>query len=62
MRENHPDMAQTMAPTTHSGPAPVTEEAFLADRMAFWSFFTNATTIAAATIAVILILLTIFLV
>ncbi len=57
-------MAQTTVQTTAplDAPKPLTEEAFLADRMAFWSFFTNLTTIAASVVVVILILLTIFLV
>jgi hypothetical protein len=51
-------MAQVPSPTD----APVTEEAFLADRMAFWSFFTGMTFKAAAAIVVLLILMAIFLV
>jgi hypothetical protein len=42
--------------------APVTEEAFLADRQKFFSEFTGATTYAATGVAVLLILLAIFLV
>jgi hypothetical protein len=51
-------MAQVPTPID----APVTEEAFLADRMAFWSFFTGLTTKVAAGIVVLLILMAIFLV
>jgi hypothetical protein len=45
-----------------NNPAPVTEDAFLADRMRFWSGFTGATTWACVAIAVLLGLLAYFLV
>jgi hypothetical protein len=51
-------MADMPPPTS----PPVTEDAFLADRQAFFSWFTGATTYAATGVAVILILLAIFLV
>jgi hypothetical protein len=50
-------MAQV--PTTSA--APLTEDAFLADRQKFWSAFTGATMGAAIFVAVLLILLAIFL-
>ncbi len=51
-------MAQVQSPND----APLTEEAFYADRVAFWSFFTGLTFKVATGIAVLLILLAIFLV
>ncbi len=42
--------------------APLTEDAFLADRQKFWSFFTGLVFWAAALIVVLLILMAIFLV
>jgi hypothetical protein len=51
-------MAQVPSPID----APVTEEAFYADRVAFWSFFTGLTFKVAVGIVVLLILLAIFLV
>jgi hypothetical protein len=48
-------MAQT------SGAAPVTEEAFLADRQNFWNGFTAFTTGSVMAVAVILILMALFL-
>ena len=50
----------SQAPTRFQGPE--TEEAFLADRQRFWFAFTNFTTWAVAGIALLLILLTVFLV
>ena len=50
-------MAQVPTPTD----APVTEEAFYADRVAFWSFFTGLTTKAAVTVAIVLVLMAFFL-
>jgi hypothetical protein len=41
---------------------PTTEEAFTADRMSVWASFCNFSTVAAAAIVVLLILLAIFLV
>jgi hypothetical protein len=51
-------MADMPPPVT----APVTEEAFLADRQKFFTEFTGATTYAAGAIVVLLILMAIFLV
>jgi hypothetical protein len=42
--------------------APVTEDAFVADRMAFWSWFTGTIARAVIGLAVLLILLWFFLV
>ncbi len=53
-------MAQTPTNTT---PLPaVTEDAFLADRQAFWGTFTGFTTGAAIAIVVLLVLMVVFLV
>jgi hypothetical protein len=43
-------------------PGPTTADAFLADRQAFWGSFTSFVTMAAIGIAILLILMTIFLV
>ncbi len=51
-----------MAQPPISSPAPLTEDAFLADRQKFWSAFTGATTVTVILLAVLLILMTIFLV
>jgi hypothetical protein len=51
-------MAQSPAPVD----APLTEEAFYADRRKFWGSFTGATRNAVIGVVVLLILLTIFLV
>jgi hypothetical protein len=48
-------------PPSHSH-APVTEEAFVADRMRMWAGFCSATTISIVLSAVTLILMAIFLV
>ena len=50
------------APASTTALPPVTEDAFIADRMAFWSSFTGATTASAVAIAVLLVLLLIFVV
>ncbi len=50
------------APAPVADLPPVSEEAFLADRMQFWSGFTSATTISTVGVAVLLILMAIFLV
>jgi hypothetical protein len=50
-------MAQ--APSTTE--APLTEEAFFADRLAVWSFFTGLTFKAAVAVVVLLILMAFFL-
>jgi hypothetical protein len=50
------DNTATTTPT-----APVIEEAFLADRMAFWGRFTSFITGGGIAIAVLLILMAIFL-
>jgi hypothetical protein len=54
-------MAQAQSPTEMPAGAPVTEEAFYADRVAFWSFFTGLTFKVATGVVVLLILLAIFL-
>ena len=46
----------------HTTPAPLTEDAFLADRQRFWGAFTNFTLVSLITVVVILVLMTIFLV
>jgi hypothetical protein len=51
-----------MAQVPTSTEAPVTEEAFLADRMAFWAFFTGLTFKVAVGLVVLLVLLAYFLV
>jgi heme/copper-type cytochrome/quinol oxidase subunit 2 len=51
-----------MAEMPHTTPAPLTEDAFLADRQRFWGGFTNFTLISLITVVVILVLMTIFLV
>jgi hypothetical protein len=48
--------------TTPSPQAPVTFDALLADRQAFWGSFTNATTIAAGAVIALVVLMGIFLV
>jgi hypothetical protein len=53
-------MAQT--PTANTTLPAVTEDAFLADRKAFWGTFTGFTTGAVIAVVVLLILMTIFLV
>jgi hypothetical protein len=45
-----------------TGAAPLTEDAFLADRQKFWSWFTGLVAKVVVGIVVLLILLTIFLV
>ena len=51
-----------MADYSPSPNAPLTEEAFLADRMRAWGGFTTATTYAASAIVVLLLLMLVFLV
>jgi len=51
-----------MADYPPSPNAPVTEEAFLADRMRVWGGFTSATLYGAIFVVVLLILMAIFLV
>jgi hypothetical protein len=51
-----------MADNTGSSLAPLTEDAFLADRMAFWQSFTGFTFVSVIILAVILIAMAIFLV
>lgn len=52
-----------MATTMHStNSAPLTEDAFIADRQRFWGSFTHATTFAVVAMVILLILMTIFLV
>jgi hypothetical protein len=53
--------AEALAPSPTSQ-APLTEDAFLADRQKFWSLFTGLVFWVAAFIVVILILMAIFLV
>jgi hypothetical protein len=50
-----------MAEPTTLNEAPVTEDAFLADRQSFWAAFTTFAFAAAAAVAVILILMRVFL-
>lgn len=45
-----------------NNPPPVTNEAFLADRMRFWEGFTGATTGTCVALAVLLVLMAYFLV
>ncbi len=52
-------MAETMP---HSMPAPLTEDAFLADRQRFWGSFTTFTLISLISVVILLILMAIFLV
>ncbi|MBN8891031.1 MAG: aa3-type cytochrome c oxidase subunit IV [Rhodospirillales bacterium] len=51
-----------MATPASNSPAPVTEDAFLAERQRAWAGFCNATFIGATAVAVLLVLMTIFLV
>jgi hypothetical protein len=50
-----------MAQPPATGPAPVTEDAFLAERQKFWSGFTGFTLGSVIFVAVLLILMAIFL-
>ncbi len=52
-------MADAPAPTALP---PVTEDAFLADRTAFWSSFTGFTKVSVIAIVVLLLLMLVFLV
>lgn len=52
-------MADPNTPTTQ---APVTFEAFAANRQAFWGSFTSGSTIAAGAVIALVILMAIFLV
>jgi hypothetical protein len=56
--EDNDDLAQPPNP----GTAPLTEEAFYADRAKFWGDFTGATKLAVAGVVILLLLLLIFLV
>jgi hypothetical protein len=51
-----------MALPSTNNPAPVSEEAFIADRMQFWSSFTGATTGLVIVVIVLLAAMAIFLV
>jgi hypothetical protein len=51
-----------MAQPPNPGTAPLTEEAFYADRAKFWGDFTGATKLAVAGVVILLLLLLIFLV
>lgn len=53
-------MAETSSSTRTL--APVTEEAFIADRMSFWSTFTHTATGTAVALVVLLIAMYVFLV
>ncbi len=66
-----PTMADTTTLTSHDAPlappivpaaAPITEDAFVADRQKFWSWFTGMVSRAVITIVVLLALLWFFLV
>ncbi len=51
-----------MAEITRTTQAPLTEDAFLADRQRFWASFTSFTTGSVIAVVVLLILMAIFLV
>ena len=51
-----------MAQTPSTNPAPISNEAFLADRMQFWTGFCNFVTINAVLIALLLAAMAFFLV
>ena len=51
-----------MAQSPSTNPAPLSNEAFLADRMEFWSGFCNFVTISAAFLVVLLVAMAFFLV
>ncbi len=51
-----------MAQSPSTVPNPVTPDAFLADRQAFWTSFCSFTTGSAIAVAVLLVLMLIFLV
>jgi hypothetical protein len=55
-------MAETQTMPVAAAQVPVTEEAFLEDRIRFWDFFGGLLKASIAVIVVLLILLTIFLV
>jgi hypothetical protein len=55
-------MADTLTADAPAGTAPLTEDAFLADRQKFWGWFTGLVAKVVVGIVVLLILLTIFLV
>lgn len=46
---------QITSPSGKSVPVPTIEEAFLADRMRFWSFFTRFTTYAIAVVLLVVL-------
>ncbi len=52
-------MADTLQRTSL---APMTEDAFIADRQKFWNWFTSATLVSVITVVIIVILMAIFLV
>ena len=52
-------MADTLPSTT---PAPLTEDAFLADRQRFWGSFTHFTLVSVIFLVVLIVLMAIFLV
>ncbi len=52
-------MADTLQ---HTAPAPLTEDAFVADRQRFWGAFTSFILVNVICVVVLLILMTIFLV
>jgi len=51
-----------MAQMPSTAPAPLTEDAFVADRQSFWSSFTTFITVSVIVLALIIILMAIFLV
>jgi len=55
-------MADPHALPATAGQAPVTEDAFLADRIKFWDWFGGLLRFSVAVVVILLILLTIFLV
>jgi heme/copper-type cytochrome/quinol oxidase subunit 2 len=51
-------MADTL---TRSSPAPLTEDAFLADRQRFWGAFSNFVLVSVIAVVIVLVLMAIFL-
>lgn len=51
-----------MADISPTSPAPMTEDAFLADRQRFWGAFTHFTLISVITLVILLVLMAVFLV
>ena len=51
-----------MAEMPRTSPAPMTEDAFIADRRRFWGAFTHFTMFSVMTMVIVLILMALFLV